>query len=352
MYINSINYFRGIAIIFIVFGHSLGIANFSYSTIIGNTIFNLTLGGTSLFVFISGFLFHHIFYVNFEFKRFMVKKIKYVLFPYLILSTFSILYLLLRITIDGLLSLNTTSPFYEKLSSISIFRLYLTGTPNFVGYWYIPFIMIVFVMSPFFIRFIKLNIRIKLLIVFFMLICSAFMHRGIEENIYSVFQNVLFFTPVYLLGMILSEKKDIVYFKFKGKDIHLLILIICIALFQAYIGRFGNYEKDPFFFNGVDLMLVQKILLCLFFMIFLYRFENSKNNLLDIIATNSFGIYFLHGIFITIIAQIKVMLDFSFTSNSFTIYLLITLLVFSLSLITTIFIKRTFPNYSRYLVGS
>lgn len=352
MYINSINYFRGIAIIFIVFGHSLVIANFSYSSTIGNTILNLTAGGTSLFVFISGFLFHHIFSENFEFKRFIIKKNKYVLVPYLILSTIPIIYLLLRVSINGLLSLNASFPFYENLASFPILRFYLTGMPNFVGYWYIPFIMIVFAMSPIFIRFIKLNMKTKISIVFFMLICSVFMHRGTEENIFSIFQNVIYFTPVYLLGMILSEKKDIVYSKLIGKDYYLLILGFGLALLQAFIGEFGNYHKDPFFFNGFDLMIIQKIILCLFFMIFLYRFEDSKNKLLDIIATNSFGIFFLHGIFIRIIYEIKWMLGFSFAPNSFAIYLLMASLVFSLSLMTTVFIKRIFPNYSRYLVGS
>ena len=86
MYVNSINYFRGISVIFIVFGHSLGLADFTYDSIAGNTLFNITKGGTSFFVFISGFLFHHIFYEKFKFKGFIIKKIKYVLLPYLILS--------------------------------------------------------------------------------------------------------------------------------------------------------------------------------------------------------------------------------------------------------------------------
>lgn len=207
MYLNSINYFRGIAIIFIVFGHCLEIADFSYNSVIGNTILNLTLGGTALFVFISGFLFHHIFYKKFILKDFILKKTKYVLFPYLILSTIPILYLLLRLLLNNFFSITTSSLFYEKLSTFSFFRHYLIGFPNFVGYWYIPFIMIIFSLSPFFIRFIKLKMKVQISIVLFMLLCSVFMHRGVFQNNYSIFQNVFYFTPVYLIGMLLSEKK-------------------------------------------------------------------------------------------------------------------------------------------------
>jgi hypothetical protein len=212
MYINSINYFRGIAILFIVFGHCLGLADFTYDSILGNTILNLTVGATSFFVFISGFLFHHIFYKNFELKEFITKKTKYVLFPYLILSTLPIVYLLLRIYITDSLSLSTISLQHkETVSFFSILSTYLTGVGySFSGYWYIPFIMIIFAMSPVFVRFIKLKLKTQIAIAFFFLICSVFMHRGTYENVFSVFQNVLFFIPVYLFGIISSEKKEII----------------------------------------------------------------------------------------------------------------------------------------------
>ncbi len=353
MYINSINYFRGIAILFIVFGHCLHIADFKYESLLGNTIYNLTLGGTSFFVFISGFLFHHIFYKKFIYRSFMLRKIKYVLLPYLILSTIPIMYLLLRVCMEGASSSNTFPLQYEALISFPIFRHYLTGIGNnFIGYWYIPFIMIIFGISPIFIRFIKLNLKTQILTAIFLLICSVFMHRGANQNVFSVFQNVLFFTPIYLIGIILSEKKDIIYSKLTGREFYILSFVIALAIIQAYSGQSGNYAKDPFTFGGIELMIIQKIFFCLFFMIFLNRFENYKFKLLEIIANYSFGIYFIHGIVLWGIVMIKSELGFSFSSNSFIIYCLMALLVFFLSLMASLFIKRIFPKYSRYLVGS
>jgi surface polysaccharide O-acyltransferase-like enzyme len=353
MYVNSINYFRGISVIFIVSGHSLGLADFTYDSIAGNTLFNITKGGTSFFVFISGFLFHHIFYEKFKFKGFIIKKIKYLLLPYLILSTIPIIYLLLRIFISVIFSSSTFSNQYEALLSFPILRHYLTGVgQNFTGYWYVPFIMIVFAMSPIFVRFIKLKLKSQILIALFLLICSVFMHRGTYQHVFTIFQNVLFFTPVYLLGIISSEKKEIIYSKLTGKEFYILVLFLTLALIQAYSGKLGNYSKAPFTFGGIDLMIIQKILLCLFFMIFLNRFETQKLRLLEIIAENSFGVYFTHGIIIMFFGTIKRKLDFSFTSNSFIIYCLVTILVFFLSIIATLFAKRLFPKYIRYLVGS
>ncbi|TXE01841.1 acyltransferase family protein [Algoriphagus aquimarinus] len=352
MYINSINYFRGISIIFIVFGHCLGLADFMYDSMAGNTLWNLTLGGTYFFVFISGFLFHHIFYQKFEFKKFMIRKIKYVLCPYLILSTLPILYLILRICIASIFSPSSFTYYYEALLSIPLFRIYVMGVGFYGGYWFIPFIMIIFALSPIFVRFIKLKLKAQIITILFLLICSVFIHRGTYQNVFSVFQNVLNFTPIYLIGIISSEKKDIIYSKIKGREFYILSLVITLAIFQAYIGRSGGYFKDPFTFGGINFIIIQKILFCFFFMIWLNRFEKYKLKLLKIFAENSFGIYFTHGIIIIILSKIKYGLGISFTSNSFIIYCLVTMLVFFLSISVTLFVKRLFPKHSRYLVGS
>jgi surface polysaccharide O-acyltransferase-like enzyme len=178
------------------------------------------------------------------------------------------------------------------------------------------------------------------------------MHRGVFQNNYSILQNVFYFTPVYLIGMILSEKKNVIYLKFKGKEFYLIVLIITLAVTQAYIGKSGNYHKNPFSINGIDLMIIQKIILCLFFMIYLNRHENSKYKLLKTIAENSFGIFFIHGIYIRIIYEVKLMLGLTFITNSFGLYFIIAMLVFCISLISSILIKKLLPNYSKYLVGS
>ena len=237
--------------------------------------------------------------------------------------------------------------------SFQLFSVYLTGVGNgFVGYWYIPFIMIVFVMSPIFIRFIKLKLQTQIIITLLLLIYSVFIHRGTLVNVFAVFQNVFFFIPVYLFGIMCSEKKDVIYTKLKGKEFYLLSFVLALAIFQASLGKLGTYHKDPFVYGGIDLMIIQKILLCLFFMIWLNRFENQKFRLLEIISANSFGIFFTHGIIIAFFLKIKEKLNFTFTSNSFIMYCLIATIIFSISLIVTLSIKKIFPKTSRYLIGS
>lgn len=64
-FLNNINYFRGLAIVFIVLGHciSFGVSNFNENKSLIACIINYILpGGTNFFVFISGYLLHHIYY--------------------------------------------------------------------------------------------------------------------------------------------------------------------------------------------------------------------------------------------------------------------------------------------------
>ena len=76
MFLNSINYFRGIAIFIIVLGHSYWLAGFEATTDVEKTFEAVATGGTALFVFVSGFMFHHVFYKRtFDYKKFVIREI-------------------------------------------------------------------------------------------------------------------------------------------------------------------------------------------------------------------------------------------------------------------------------------
>jgi hypothetical protein len=342
MFLNSLNYFRAIAIIFIVFGHSYWLADYEFTTINSKTIRNLTAGGTFFFVFISGFLFHHIFYKKFNSRKFFKGKFKYVVLPYLIMSVLPIANYILK---NGYTLEN--SFYYLKPIGYCL----VTGA-HLLAYWYIPFIILVFALSFIYIRFIKLNIKYQLLVFCFLSIVSVFLHRPQRDIIYLAIQSLAYFTPFYLFGIICSEKKEILYSKLVGKELVLLSIGLLIVILQVYVGVVGNYEKPPFEFDGIDLMFVHKLIFCVFFMIFLHRFETVKSKFLDVVAKNSFGIFFIHGYYILIFLLLKSRLNFSFPQNSFLIYLGVAIIIFILSLLTSMLIRKLIPKYSRSIIGS
>lgn len=76
-YLSHLNYFRGIAIVFIVVGHCY-ILRFIYfdenTSFIFQIIKNIATGGTTFFVFISGYLLHHIYSGKFDYENFCSQK--------------------------------------------------------------------------------------------------------------------------------------------------------------------------------------------------------------------------------------------------------------------------------------
>lgn len=174
-------------------------------------------GGTSLFVFISGFLFHHVFYPKFVYRKFLEKKFKNVYVPYLILSVLPVIWALVIKAPFPDFYFGPESTFYDQIIRPTLLYYWYGGV---MVYWYIPFIMTMFIISPLFIWFVRINLRNMHIYNINSLFDITFMHRPI--NNWSIVQSVVYFSPVYMFGILCSMERDFIYDKFKGKDFHLL----------------------------------------------------------------------------------------------------------------------------------
>ncbi|MEO1619484.1 MAG: acyltransferase, partial [Cyanobacteria bacterium J06632_3] len=346
MFLNSLNHFRAIAIIIIVAGHCFYTVDASFNTLPEITFGNLIAGGTVLFVFISGFLFHHIFYQRYRFNKFMSGKLKKVLLPYTLLSIVPIILLILQR--DAYYDLY--DPVGTGLLNVYIvpaIKYYFTGR-FLTAYWYIPFVMVIFLMSPLHMAFIRLRFNLQLLITGLLFVVSLFLHR--PEHDILILQSVVYFTPVYLLGIICSEKKEIVYAKLKNKEIFLLLLAVGLAALQAALGRFGSYQKPPLVYGGIDVMLFQKVTLCFFFMVWLHRFEHVSSKYINIVASTSFAIYFTHAYLLWLLGEIRWFASMSI-QNPWLWYPFVTAGMVLACMLLAIGLKRLLPSHSRYIIG-
>jgi hypothetical protein len=347
MYLNSLNNFRAIAIIFVVAGHSYEIAGLNFNSIAEVVLSDIITGGTSLFVFISGFLFHHIFYKKYQYRSFIKGKIKNVLIPYLVLSTLPVIYFSLHKThYWNDFFFPHGSGFYNEYF-IPIIKYYWTGE-FLIGYWYVPFILITFMLSPLHCWFIKSKPSWQYGLTSVFCIISLLIHRPVFNL--SVWQSVVYFTPVYLIGILCSLYKDNIYKKLANKEVVFLVIIIALALIQNYLGHFGNYHKPAFEYGGLDIMFIQKVFLCLFFMIFLHRFELLNNKYLQSVAETSFAIFFLHPIIILWIKKNKSIHHF-LAIGHWLAYLLYVTAIIVLCVVIAKIVKKITPEYSRYLIG-
>jgi len=345
MRLHSFDYFRGIAVVFIVAYHCH--KPWTFDTFTEEVVFNLLTGGTILFVFISGFFFHHVFYHHFHYKTFLIKKTKNVLLPYLILSTLGIIYY--TISSDPFpylkkFSLNDMSSwdYYPTLVSTYL----LTGRIN-SAYWFIPFIAIIFVLSPVFIRYIKFALKTRIIIFSILLAAAMLIHRP-AYNI-SPLQSVLYFTPVYLLGINCSINRDQVLEYLQGKTFILGIIVIALAITQAAFIDVSN-KAEILSYNGLDLIIIQKIFMCFFLLSILHNYETKSIPALKFLASTSFAVYFIHPWVLIVIYKSPLISLIDFLPGMF-IWLILVPTVFLISLFIAYLIKLLLKEKSRYLIG-
>jgi fucose 4-O-acetylase-like acetyltransferase len=345
----SFDYFRGVAILFIVAGHSFG--TWSLDTFSGKVLANIIYSGTALFVFISGFFFHHIFHKDFDLKIFMEKKTNNVLIPYLILSTLGFIYFALS---------SESFPFLDRLIStdgsswtdyIQLYVSYQWTGRIMYAYWYIPFIMIIFLISPLFIAYIRLSLAVRLSLMLILLLFSAFfVHRPILNM--SPIHSVIYYIPVYLIGINCSINRQEIEPFIKGKMLFLGFIVLALAVIQSiyFDSRGAPSKANIFSYGGVDINIFQKIALCFFFISLLHRYENTTIPGLKLLASSSFTIYFLHTWVLHITNKYH---PYGVFSNVPEILVWLGIIVFTVatSMLIAYSIKAVLKHNSRYVIG-
>ena len=345
-FLNSINYFRGIAIIIIVAAHSYGIANWNVyrdPNVFEKFFYSLNLNGSVFFIFISGFLYNHIFFPRFNYKNFMLKKTKYVLIPYLVCSIVPILYAVF-VDSKGTFLLDSL----KDKPVLAILWFLVTGRAVY-AYWYIPMIMLVFAISPA----INFLIRSKYLIytILGMIPISMIIHRP-RLNI-NPLHSLVYFLPVYLLGIFTSVHQKKIYAFLKSSKVKIVILLLAISLGLVQILIFnitGNFSKSFWSITLPDINLLQKILLCFLLMSVLDNYEDTDITTIKKTAETSFAIYFIHPFLLNPLTILVRSWNLDFQGNLFTL-ILATIAVVTLSIAIAHFIKLIFKRNSRYLIG-
>ena len=90
MFLTSFACYRGSAIVLIITGDCYGLSGQTFAPYTERVLANILTAGTVLFVFISGFLFHQVFYPWFDFRWFLTKKQRSKATPYLLWSTLAL----------------------------------------------------------------------------------------------------------------------------------------------------------------------------------------------------------------------------------------------------------------------
>lgn len=326
-FLNYINWFRGIAIISVVFGHTIPLIDWQ-SEEVKRSIDAFFSGGTVLFVFIAGYLFEHL-KERFRIRNYFRSKLKNVLAPYTLISIPAIAIYILGYKTDHRWIL--THNFLDLPPYIQALKFYISGA-HLGPLWFIPMIMLMFLISPLLLKtmnnkWFKITLVITTAILFYI-----FPRPLLNENI---LQSFLHFVFVYYLGMIFSNSKAVINTFLHNKKI---LSVLGVAFLTAL--PLAIYTRD------LNLFFAQKFLFILIIIGFLLNFEKTKRfKLLDNLAKYSFGIYFIHGYLIAVISMLKLKL-----SGILPYFIMASgIVLFSWGIVYLI--KKIVKNKSRYLIG-
>lgn len=344
----AFDYFRGIAILFIVARHTT--SGWTINSFPEAVLINLISGGTFMFVFISGFFFHHIYYEKFCFRRYITKKAKYIFLPYLILSLAWFFYFIFS---------SKSLPYADALgiytidSSINYTKalaMYLWTGRITIAYWFIPFVITMFIISPFFIRYIKLSTVYRMSILITWLIISATIIHRPSSNL-APLQSVLFYTPIYLLGINISIHNVAVIEFLKGKEIVIGLVVILLAIIQTWLQWNGISRDNIMLFNNrFDFIVFQKIVMCFFFLSVFQKYKDRRIPFLKLLASASFAIFFIHPGVIMMFTETGILL-FMTPLPGFVIFVVTCLLTVLVSLLFSYIVKLILKEKSRYVIG-
>ncbi|MGQ0574129.1 MAG: acyltransferase family protein [Pseudonocardia sp.] len=289
MYLRYVHSFRAVAIVIIVAGHALVALTWPEPSRTRDVLLDLLDNGTVLFVFIAGFLFHHL-AARYEYRDYLRKKLLNVIVPYVLVSIPAVLYTVRFTDLEGKYpQLAGTSPLYQ-----AGWLLVKGGATFNYSLWFVPMIALFYLAAPLLIRFVH-HPRLYLVLVV-LIPLSMLMHRSDELNTLAI---ALYFLPAYLAGMWASQYRDRLepaldrYWGPLG-----LIFLAAVAVNVVLATHHGNYYgAHPFSQEHglIDWMFAQKLLLCFTLLALLRRLDTLVAERLRFLGDVSFTVFFVHG---------------------------------------------------------
>lgn len=337
-YLYGIENLRALAICMVILTHC------QYFVLLDNRLGNLIrfilADVTSVFLFISGFLLHHIEAQKFNYSNFLLKKIKFVFIPYL--------FYMIPATAAGLFmhqyeAYQLTTPGYIGWSL-------LVGGSVIVPLWFIPMVMLCFLIAPILLRMTHMNSWFTGSILCIFLLISALTHRPYRNL--NPFLSFLHFFSFYFGGIYLSAFPNIAN-KLKAHAAPIGVLSLCAFFALAMYATTHHLfpEPDEGFIATVgqfNALMTGKIFLCMALYVFFERYACTYRPLLSYLASLSFGIFFVHQFFLLAADRIAVYFQLQHAAEWFVIEILCG---FGGSLLYLHIAKKILGKRSKYVLG-
>ncbi|MCK0132077.1 acyltransferase [Flavobacteriaceae bacterium F08102] len=341
VFLKHIHFFRGFAILNVAFVHLLGSPIASGSDGLGVfSKFNEILfhGSTIYFLYISGFLFYYL-SSNFNRAKFYRSKLKNVILPYVLMTTVFLLFKYFNLVRHGENNVEFLKIWIENI---------VFGKAQY-HFWYIPFIAVVYFVSPLLLK-VPQKIWHYVMPIFFIL--PVFGTRtGVDLTVYQF----IYFVPIYIIGMYSAMNYKAIV-AFKNKYLYFFIAGAILSTVFLYLFYFNPWKSTFGVINLLEgLYYIQKISITGVVLVLFKSIQEKEIPLLNSLATFSFGIYFTHLFFDGFFRNVKnSILDFAgIQSNGMLVFviLLYAVLLILINLYVLKFIKNILGKNSKSFIG-
>lgn len=347
-----IHFLRGVAILYVLSVHARGFASYwqsrpeVYKTL--DSFSDPSEGnGTTMFLFIGGFLFHHLTHQYFDFKKYIVQKFKVLIMPYLVIS---LPLILIRLNTDYR-SFSLPDDFHDRSVFYQVGHFLLTGS-HLPPFWFISTIILFYFTAPL----LHTIDNRKFYTWAFPIILLAVHFTFRPAHNANPFLSYIHFIPVYITGMWASYYKDKFLTDSPWLFLTLLALYlgICICEITGVItlSREITFEmvlsERALIFN---VYLLKALILCFMWLTFFYLLRHKHYPALELLGSYSFGLFFVHYFFISLTRKLFELygIPFDFSILTYVLYFLLIVLV-SVGIVHVV--KKVTGSYSRYLIGS
>ncbi len=351
-FLSYIHNLRGLAILFVVGVHAGGYEH-EWRSHPGlnhflDTIFDPTEGnGTLLFLFIGGFLFQYLTHNRFEFRKYLEAKFMNIILPYIIISI-PLIVIRLNTPFD---SLSLPENFHDRPLWSQFFYHLLTGT-HMPPFWFIPTIVLFYLTSPLLHaidnrRFYRYGFPLV------MLVCLFTFRPAHNAN---PFLSYIHFIPVYLLGMWASYNRDHL-FAWAPRVLPVLVIVYGAL---TVLDLTGNLDllRDVSFEQVIrerqlifNVYALKALVLCIALLMTFYLLRNRSMPFLELLGHYSFGIFFVHYLFVSVTRKILILAGYEF-DFSLPTYLIYFMFILAISIGAVYFVKKLTGRYSRHVIGS
>lgn len=332
---------RAAAIVLVIASHCYGLAWsgtaerwFDHDPVLG-----FISGATAIFVFISGFFFHHVLRGRFDHAAFVTKKAQKLLPAYLAVT--AMLLLIERsMGIDGLRYGSLRDP----AAQFGMALLAGTGGP---AMWYIPFIFDIFLLSPLFLLFLRAGTRAQAAVLGVLLVVGLLVDRSELNRVH----NLAHFGFYYAFGAFCSLHRE----RFEAIVRRVPAIAgsaAAVAVLAAAQYRFGLAEQAglPVAWPAAKFVYVGKIAQILLLAGIALRFADRPIAGVTTVAQWSFGLFFLHQVPLLLLRPLAAQGAFAFPASHAGLLLCATL-VFAMAMAMIWLARRALGRHSRYFVG-